>query len=269
MFGISNGAYMNKKLLELFLQDHNKQEAADHFGVHIATVKRAVKRFEIDYKKKSGGHPAYRNNPLPTHACLTEEQQDLITGSLLGDGFLLSSDIFRIKQKSTRREYVDFLHEKFSPFSTPVRIDESRKPTRVNGKISHKLEDWKGGYTISASFSTRKHKVFHDLRAKWYPNGFKALPDDLKLNPTIVTHWYLQDGYHNKARGYHRISTQSFSKIEVERLSEMLDKLLGISSDVQLHGGGPVIYITKTNGRDKFTDCISEHVPFQCFKYKL
>jgi len=52
---------------------------------------------------------------------LTEEQQNLMTGSLLGDGFLLDTDIFRIKQKKTRTEYVDFLHSKFLPFSTPVR----------------------------------------------------------------------------------------------------------------------------------------------------
>lgn len=255
--------------LNEFLQNHNRQEAADHFGVHLATVKRAIKRFGIDYKKKSGGHPAYRDNPLPTDACLTKEQQDLMTGSLLGDGFLLSSDVFRIKQKKTRREYVDFLHERFAPFSTPVRIDKSRKPTRVNGKVSHRIEDWKGGYTWVASFSTRKHQVFHDLRAKWYPDGVKILPDDLKLNPTIVTHWYLQDGNHNKQKSYYKFSTQSFNENEVERLATMLNKLLGLTSDVQMWEGKPVIIVTKTNGESILSDCLRQNASFSCFNYKL
>jgi hypothetical protein len=215
--------------LEVFLQTHNRQETADHFGVHLATVKRAIKRLGIKYKKKSGGHPDYRNNPLSTDIVLAEEQQYLMTGSLLGDGFLLGSDIFRIKQKKTRREYIEFLHEKFAPFSTPVRIDKARKPTRINGKVSHRIEDWKGGHTWSASFSTRKHQIFHDLRAKWYPDGVKTLPDDLALNPTIVTHWYLQDGSYSKKFGMIRFSCEGFDEHDIAILIDLL-KSIGISS---------------------------------------
>ena len=261
---------LDKEKLESYLQDYNRQQAADHFGVHIATVKRAIKRFGIKYKKKSGGHPKYRGNPLDKDLELTDFQNDLMVGSLLGDGFLLDCDIFRIKQKLDRREYVDYLHDQFAPFATDVREEKSRKPTRMpDGTVSHKIEDWKGEYTYSSSFSTRKHRIFKELHQKWYPKGEKIVPKDVHLNETVLTHWYLQDGYHNKNKNYYRFSTQSFSDTEVNKLSEMLNNFLDVNSDVQLHGGGPVIYVTKTNGEEKLQRFFRQNIVFDCFKYKI
>lgn len=260
---------MNKENLIQVLQSMNQKQAAKHFGVHLATVKRAIKRYDIKYTKKSGGCHLYRDNPLDTNLKLTEVQKDIMIGSLLGDGFLLKTNIFRIKQKKSRREYVEYLHQEFKPFSTPVRMDKARKPTRLkDGTVSHKLKDWKGGYTWSTSFSTRKHKIFEDLRAKWYPNGKKILPEDLELNPTIITHWYLQDGCHNKKKGYYKFSTQSFKYEEVEKLSNQLNLSLGVNSAIQLQDGNPVIYVTKTNGEDILHNLLMENIFFQCFKYK-
>lgn len=246
----------------------SQQQAADHFGVHLATVKRAIKRFAIPYKKKSGGHPAYKNNPLADDLQLSENQHDLVTGSLLGDGFLLDTGIFRLKQKKSRREYVDFVHDELAPFTTPVFVEKSRKPTRINGKVSHALEHWKGGYAWSALVSTRKHHIFHELRDEWYPNGHKILPVSLSLNAKIVTHWFLQDGCHNAQKHYHKFSTQSFNNEDASRLSNMLNQFIGINSVVQQQGG-PVIYVTKTNGEEVLSDLLRQHSRFKCFKYKL
>jgi len=260
---------MNEDNLKQVLQTLNQKQAAEHFGVHTDTVKRAIKRYGIKYTKKSGGCHLYRDNPLDPNLKLTKMQEDIMVGSLLGDGFLLKTDIFRIKQKKSRREYVDYLHQEFKPFSTPVRIDKARKPTRLkDGTVSHKLEHWKGGYAWSASFSTRKHKIFEDLRTKWYPDGKKIVPDDLELNPTIITHWYLQDGHHNKQKGYYKFSTQSFTISEVEMLSNLLNLCVGVKSVVQLQDSLPIIYITKTNGEDILHNLLMENVFFQCFKYK-
>lgn len=221
---------MEKIELKEALETMNQRQVAEHFGVHLVTVKRAIKRFDIEYAKKSGGHYLYRDNLLDPNLKLTKHQQDIITGSLLGDGFLLGTDIFRIKQKKSRIEYVDFLHKELAPFSTPVRIDKSRKPTRLrDGTVSHKLEDWKGGYAWAASFSTRQHQIFADLRNKWYPKGKKILPDDLELNPTILTHWYLQDGSYSKKFGMVRFSCQSFTKNDIIRLISQLGEI-GVQS---------------------------------------
>ncbi len=259
-----------EKFLKESLETETRQDVAGALGCHLATVKRAIKRFGIKYKKKSGGHYLYRDNPLDPKLELTDDQQDLMIGSLLGDGFLLNSDIFRIKQKRTRREYVEFLHKQFSPFVTPIRVDKSRKPTRLkDGTVSHKMEDWKGEYSWAASFSTRKHRVFEDLRRKWYPEGKKELPSDLKLNPKIVTHWYLQDGHHNKSKGYYKFCTQSFSVDEAQKLSDLLNDFVSVQSDVQLASSQPVIYVTKTRGEDVLADFFRKNISFRCFQYKI
>lgn len=255
---------MEKDTLDAFLQTHNRQEAADHFGVHLATVKRAIKRLGINYKKKSGGHPLYRDKPLSEDLILTENQQDIITGSLLGDGFLLATDIFRIKQKKARKEYVDALHQELSPFSTPVRIDKSRKPTRVNGKVSHKLEHWRGGYCWAASFSTRKHRIFQELRAKWYPEGKKIVPDDLVLTPEVITHWYLQDGSYSPKFDMVRLSCESFATNDITRLIDLLGDI-GISSKMAKNQSYDVIDIYEDNL--KLRNMIK--VRPTCFGYKF
>ena len=78
---------INKEQLVLVLENKNQRETAQYFGVNLMTIKRAIKRFGIKYTKKSGGHYLYRNNPLDLNLTLTEEQEDIIIGSLLGDGF--------------------------------------------------------------------------------------------------------------------------------------------------------------------------------------
>lgn len=259
---------MEKGELEVALVTMNRQQAADHFGVHLATVKRAIKRYGINYKKKSGGCHLYRNNPLDPELELSQEQEDILTGSLLADGFMLTTNIFRIKQKYTRREYVQHLHSLLSPFSTPIRTDKARKPTRVNGKVSHRIEDWKGGYTKLSSFSTRCHPIFESLRSQWYPEGCKIVPE-FDLNETILTHWYLQDGSHNRQRHYYKFSTQSFSEGEVTTLAEKLNRFCGTRADVQLWEQKPVIIVTKTKGEDVLTDIFRRTIPFKCFQYKI
>ena len=219
---------MKKEELESILRTKTQQETADYFGVHLATVKRFIKRYGILYNKKSGGHFEYKNKPLNPELKLTKQQSDIISGCLLGDGFILKTNVFRIKQKSTHQKYVEYLHRMFEYFVTPIRTDKARKPSRIEGKVSHRLEDWNGDYCYSTSFTTRKHPVFTALRQKWYPNDKKIVPSDLKLNEEVLTHWYLQDGCHNKQRNYYKFSTQSFSENEVENLCKLLNAKFGI-----------------------------------------
>lgn len=255
---------MDKSQLVSLLETCNQRQAAEQLGVHIATVKRAIKRFGIVYEKKSGGHPAYRDNPLPEGIELTQEQNDLIIGSLLGDGYMLKDGTFRMKQKSSRREYVDFLHDRLDPFALDVRLEKSRKPTRINGKISHRIEDWNGEWCHSVMFYTRKHQIFDSFRETWYPKGEKIVPEGLALNHRILTHWYLQDGSYSPKFGMVRLSCQSFNKNDIVRLVGLLDDM-GIKSEIAKNQSYDVI------------DIYDDHLKFQslighrpsCFSYKF
>ena len=263
---------MDKTELTEFLQDHNRQEAADHFGVHLGTIKRAIKRFGIKYKKKSGGHPLYRDNPLAKELTLTKEQSDIMTGCLLGDGFVLPSNIFRIKQESSRREYIDFLYEKFLPFSTPVREDKARKPTRINGEVSHKIEDWCGEYCCSTSFSTRTHSVFSELRDKWYPHNIKIIPN-IKLNALVCAHWFVQDGQNRQHKREIILNTNSFIKDHVEFLIEILKRDIGIKSHLRLKDNKYFVIVMGNQFGDQgyfqFLELVSRYNEWECFRYKF
>jgi hypothetical protein len=260
---------MTKEELEAALQTMTQQATADHFGVHLATVKRAIKKHGIQFTKKSGGHYLYRDTPLDTSLELTPHQKDILTGCLLGDGFMLPTNIFRIKQSEKRREYVEYLHDVFSPFSTPVREDKGRKPTRVDGKVSHKAEHWNGEYVYAASFSTRQHPVFTETRKLWYPDEVKRLPDNLILNDTVLTHWYCQDGYNNKEKQYIRFSSNSFTRAENELLSQLLTDA-GFINSVGKHDDKWVIYLIKSTGSyQKMWNLMKTHVVWKCFDYKI
>lgn len=77
---------------------------------------------------------------------LTLLQEDFLVGNLLGDGslFYLKKGVnknskFSIQQKLAFSEYVKFLQKIYYPFATLYSEGKRKKPSRINGKISHEI----------------------------------------------------------------------------------------------------------------------------------
>jgi len=237
----------NKSELKSLVKTKTVMEIARGLGISRRTTQRLLKEYGLRYKDIRYGNE------------LAIIQNELLIACLLGDGGIRKLDKktkqyprFKFKQKSTRREYVEYAWKTLLPFSGKMHLSRGVR----NGT---KTEAW--------VFETTHHEVFDNLRKKWYPFGIKIVPYDIQLNNYILAHWFLQDGHNASKKHAASISTNAFTEKEVLFLIDRL-KDIGIHTSLQHVGDGPIIYIG-VNQYDEFMSRISPYCQFECFKYKV
>lgn len=277
-------------------KDHNEKiknilpEIKEYRKTHSAFETKNKFGFSISALNNWGiiGPKCQERYDLPTH--LTTEQEETIIGNLLGDGSLSKLKIerpngnsnFIIGQKGDRAEYIYDLYNIYSPFSCNTYKKQSRKPSTVNGKINHKIENWNGEYIDAISMYTFSHPIFTELRKKWYkdPYGIKSqkiIPRDIKLTWRIAAFWACDDGSNSNTVGKSRTSrnpqrkftlyTDCFLPEDVEFLIERLKEDLGVIGRLNWHNEKPIIIIYGEE-QVKFVNGIRPYIPWNCFAKK-
>ena len=90
----------------------------------------------------------------------------------------------------------------------------------------------------SVFLKSRTCPIMTDFYKKWYPEGKKIVPKDLKLSPMILLTWFLDDGHLNITYSKYSASFQidlyscGFSKEENEFLAGLLSEY--IKSEVKI-----------------------------------
>lgn len=191
---------------------------------------------------------------------LSQRQKNIITGSVLGDGYLefdgYKGTRLQIKQSKRYKEYVFWLYK------------ELHELCKSAPKRKKNTGQW--------YFSTRYKKELTDLRNKFYSKGKKIIPLDiaeiLKSGLSLAI-WYLDDGtmdYREKDHRSFTLATNCFTNKEVERLIDVLHKNFRIIATLQTttcRGKKyPRIYVGKM-GRDKFLRIIKPYI-LSCFSHK-
>lgn len=212
---------------------------------------------------------------------LTEEQREIITGNLLGDGSISfiktnnSNCQFYISQSLEKSEYIDFLHKIYSPFSLKCNNAKTKKPSKVDGKICHENKYWNGDYCYRYGLRTVHHPIFKNLRFEWYkfPYGKrspKIIPQNLKLTWKIAAFWACDDG--SNAIKYSRcfaLHTECFTENEVEFLIDRLRKDLDVCGKlINRSGSGQPIICFYGDEHDKFVLGIRPFIECKCFANK-
>jgi hypothetical protein len=172
---------------------------------------------------------------------LTQEQKDLIIGTLLGDstmGLRHEKKLYALKfeQQAANLEYVNHLYEIMEPYVGTPPVIRKNKDT---GEIK------------SFWFRTYRHDnlifyfdLFYKIEDK---NGkkiaVKRVPKNIHkiLNARVLAYWFMDDGTLSGQNYY--FSTQAFEKHEVERLSNALKTCFGIKSSVHKDKGRWRLYI--------------------------
>ncbi len=189
---------------------------------------------------------------------LTEMQQKVLVGTLLGDGCLIANSggkNYRLQIEHSRRQkdYVFWKYQIFKDFViTPPQYHIKRK-------------SWKFR-TLSSPEFTRMHKLFYRRKRKILPYNLTYLND-----PLVLAVWFMDDGGRLFSQDYgvrgYILNIQNFTQKEAMRIREYFENQLKIPASLQLNKGGYRLYIQKT-GQGPFRKMICKYLRRE-FRYKL
>jgi len=188
--------------------------------------------------------------------CLTQEQQAVLTGTLLGDGSLpihgRNPRLF-VKHKADHEALVLYKYEVFREFISmcPHHFDQ-----RLNGR----------NYPC-VQFVTRTNAVFSAWRRRFYRGRRKIVPVDIAcdLSPLALAVWIMDDG----AADYAGLTfqTHSFTRPETNRLAAVLRREYGLRTSVRANRGSWIVYVF-AESIPRLQQIVAPHVLPE-FEYKL
>lgn len=255
------------ELIKMIDSGMSKKEIASYFKIGTTTLTRW-----FSYYKTSYVDIEERNRP----SSWEPNEINVVLGSLLGDGWLTchgrsKNARFNLKQSINRREYVLSIANQLQRFlvhkpTEVIKTERSPKPIKVNGKITKSTTE----FLEASKFWTAASPLFTTLHEKWYPDGRKIVPCDLKLNSEIFSHWYVQDGsnYANKHTKKIVLCSQGFSQNENEFLVERLRQDLNIESYVYTRNNYSQIRI-RPACYHRAIGMVRDFINVDCFLYKL
>jgi hypothetical protein len=135
---------------------------------------------------------------------ITNRQEDIIVGLLLGDGHLEKNGRYvrlKVDQAASHSDYINWLYSELKDLvpSGPIIIDEKDKRTE---KIYRRLH-----------FSTYSKPEFDKWRDIFYLNAKKIIPLNiesmLKLDVSLAI-WLMDDGYKRNDCAAIRLNTDTF-----------------------------------------------------------
>ena len=184
---------------------------------------------------------------------LTQEQISLITGTIIGDGYLRivpkrKNAFLEVNHSATQSEYVSW---KYNLLQSVVRSG----PKLRNGN----------GNRIACRFYTRCLPEITELFRHFYKDRKKIIPTNLILNSLSLAVWYMDDG--SKSGGSVYLNTQQFSRRDQEKLQSVLEDQFGIHSSLNRDKKYLRIRVA-TRDAAKFCSIIRDYVP-RCMQYKL
>lgn len=194
---------------------------------------------------------------------LTQNQRDILVGTLLGDGHLETQNkgrTFRLKVEHTigQKDYTDWLFEKFKNLSL---TNPQVKQQTVKGKQYQKY--W---------FSTVSNGAMRFYGQAFYLNGKKVVPKLIAklVTPLSLAVWFMDDGsLKSKANRARIINTQGFDSQSLQRLHDMLLTKFHINTTLRKQKEGTQLYIPSVE-IDKFITLVEPFIiPSMEYKIKV
>ena len=148
-----------------------------------------------------------------TAGSLTNVQESILIGSLLGDGTMRKkvNAYLEINHAYSQKILVDWIYFKFKNLVlTPPKWRKGN------------------GSREAYRFSTRSLSVLTPFYNKFYFKGRKIIPDNLKLSALSLAVWFMDDG--SKSRSAIYLNTQQFSAEEQKKLIFILKDQFNLDS---------------------------------------
>lgn len=242
---LNNAEWLRQKYIDEKL---SSVDIAQIIGCPSASqITQSLRRHGIPVYSVSEGH---LRNSKGDGFVLNDTTSYVLTGCLLGDGGLRTNH----KNSWNPVFYKCNIHYDHIVYVAKLLFGE-RHLERISGPVIQ------GNGSVSFGGKTYKTQPIFHLRSlthpelkswyeKWYPeaNCFKKfVPADIKLNATVLLHWFLDDGYsyivnrkysnskYNKQKIRVYFSTQSFERNNLFFLSERIKADTGFNITPRYH----------------------------------
>jgi transposase-like protein len=204
-----------------------KRQAIAHFeqGLRVSEVAKAT---GIQSKTLYSWHRMWRQNGTDrlmarpeTHETtpLTLQEREVLDGLMLGDGCLSlgknsRNPCLRITRTATDLDYIHWTADVFRARLTDASV---RVRTIFDSRTRKHYEQ--------AKFRTRCDSALRAPHLRWYPDGTKVVPDDLRLSAVAVAVWFADDGSvcaASRRSPEIKFATHGFQGSDVQRLADLL-----------------------------------------------
>lgn len=247
----------NKQILEKIKQllDEGKtnRQISEELKICATTVRKYT--YELGYDTNSARTKTLTNKNLQ----LTEEQWEVLYGSLLGDMSIdtnWKNSRLIISQGGEQEEYFDYKCEIFKNL-----IGKPSKEDRYDKRTNK----WYHKYYVK--FLT--NPIYTKLKEELYPNNIKTVTKDWlnKVTPRGLAFWFMDDGTNCGT-----IATNSFNKDECLLIVDWFKEKWGIECTLQSsnnNGNKQYLVYIKNESRPKLYSLISPYfIPSMMYKLK-
>lgn len=234
---------------KLVKQGYNDEQIGKKLNRAPATIAKHRQKLRlIDFSK------------IPNNYKYSNEEFQVILGSLLGDGSLVKTHvnggtILKISHCEQQKQYLEYKWNLLKNNSSEIKhysFTDSRR----------KIPEYK-----QYSFYTKSSLSLNDTYYNWYRPIKTIYKEDLfKLEPLGLAIWYMDDGYKCNPYGGCMLCTNNFSKNELELIKEMFSSKFNINVTLN-NKANNLVYIPSSEF-SKFKDLIKPYV-IPTMQYKL
>lgn len=262
--GRPRNSLSDTEIVFLYQQGVSETQVAARLGVSRGSVRRRLLDHGVGIRNLQEACLLQKKTCV-----LSDEALSLVDGLMLGDGWLectpRGSGRLGLEQRGDRGTWLAMVTDVLNRSEVECSIG-SRAPR----------SGWVGGRQIhqkgSLVLKTRKYDAFTDQRRRWYPEGSKRIPKDVRLDAQALAHWYWGDGATSN-HGYRMVfHTDGFPEEDTRFLAARLHDLYGWDIRVQARLGrrAPqfVLALGYMKQRKELVEMIRPFCP-PCFVYKL
>jgi len=185
---------------------------------------------------------------------ITQEQKEILFGTLLGDGNLRYNDsgksVFgRMNHSASQEEYIKYKQSNLANLTSNVKSYKAKAGLKYYDSLY---------FTFKSNIQLNSlYHVFYDV------NGKKHIPDDLSLlTPRAMAFWFMDDG--TASNPTIKIATCCFSMSDLLRLQTFLSEQYGI--DTVITGERKLYFKAKT--KKIFKTLVDPYI-IESMRYKL
>ncbi len=190
---------------------------------------------------------------------LSQEQHDLLIGSLLGDASIRQRNkncCFRVSHSIKQKNYINW---KFDLLKD-LRVSEFKERKRILNKREINM----------INLVTKTHPMFNYYRNLFYKNKKKTINKEIldQINPRSLAIWICDDGSYDNRQGYIVLCTNSYSLKEHELMKQFFKKRFGLNPTIGFRDRKYYYLRFKQEDSKKLIQIIKPFIP-KSMKYKI